>query len=73
MYVLSKDEGGGEDPFTNETQLMMYSKTWNITASVTIASEGKEMVMPGTIARERGLMVVPFRLWFGYRLIFLRC
>jgi len=38
VYVLNKDEGGGEEPFTNELQLMMYSKTWNITTSITIAS-----------------------------------
>ena len=45
--MLSKDEGGGEEPFTDDLQLMMYSKTWNITCNVKIASEGKEMVMPG--------------------------
>ena len=48
--MLSKDEGGGEEPFTDELQLMMYSKTWNVTTSIKIASEGKEMVMPGMSA-----------------------
>jgi len=47
IYVLSKDEGGGEDPFTNDLQLMMYCKTWNVGVNVKITSEGKEMVMPG--------------------------
>jgi len=51
VYVLGKDEGGGEDPFTNDLQLMMYSKTWNVTAALKIASEGKEMVMPGEDAK----------------------
>jgi len=67
VYVLSKDEGGGEDPFTNETQLMMYSKTWNITASVTIASEGKEMVMPGEDAKLELMLIKKMVLPLGSR------
>jgi len=57
VYVLSKDEGGGEEPFTDELQLMMYSKTWNVTTSIKIASEGKEMVMPGEDAKLELMMI----------------
>jgi len=51
VYVLGKDEGGGEEPFTDDLQLMMYSKTWNVITNVKITSEGKEMVMPGEDAK----------------------
>jgi len=51
VYVLSKEEGGSEEPFTQDMQLMMYCKTWNMTTNVKIVSEGKEMVMPGEDAK----------------------
>jgi len=67
VYVLNKDEGGGEEPFTNELQLMMYSKTWNITTSITIASEGKEMVMPGEDAKLELMLIKKMVLPLGSR------
>ena len=63
---MNKDEGGGEEPFTNELQLMMYSKTWNITTSITIASEGKEMVMPGKASDVRTNVIMLGNWWKRY-------
>jgi len=67
VYVLSKDEGGGEEPFTDDLQLMMYSKTWNITCNVKIASEGKEMVMPGEDAKLELMLIKKMVLPSGSR------
>jgi len=67
VYVLSKDEGGGEEPFTEDLQLMMYSKTWNITCNVKIASEGKEMVMPGEDAKLELMLIKKMVLPSGSR------
>ncbi|GAB6030073.1 hypothetical protein CHUAL_005753 [Chamberlinius hualienensis] len=49
VYVLRKDEGGREKPFTNNFQPVMYSETWDAPAGITIPD--KEMVMPGEDAK----------------------
>jgi len=51
VYVLTKDEGGSSEPFINDVQVVMYSRTFNVTTHVRIASEDKEMVMPGEDAQ----------------------
>lgn len=45
VYILNKDEGGREKPFTTFFQLQMFSKTWDCPAQVLLTN--KEMVMPG--------------------------
>uniref|UniRef100_T1J6F1 Elongation factor Tu, mitochondrial n=1 Tax=Strigamia maritima TaxID=126957 RepID=T1J6F1_STRMM len=49
VYVLTKDEGGNGKPFTTNHALMMFSKTWDVSASVLIVD--KDMVMPGEDSR----------------------
>lgn len=49
IYVLRKDEGGREKPFTSNYQPVMYSETWDVAASISVPD--KEMVMPGDDAR----------------------
>lgn len=46
VYILKKDEGGRERPFTNFAQLQLFSKTWDCAAQVLVP--GGNMVMPGT-------------------------
>jgi len=46
IYVMSKDEGGAAVPITNERQLIVFSKTWDVPAMVELA-DGKELIMPG--------------------------
>jgi len=46
VYVLSKDEGGRHTPFFNNYRPQFYSRTTDVTGSVTLP-EGVEMVMPG--------------------------
>ncbi|PSN52775.1 Elongation factor Tu [Blattella germanica] len=45
VYILSKEEGGRQKPFTSYIQLQMFSRTWDVAAQVIIPD--KEMVMPG--------------------------
>lgn len=45
VYILSKEEGGRQKPFTSYMQLSMFSKTWD--CSVRVIVPDKEMVMPG--------------------------
>ncbi|KAI3378227.1 hypothetical protein SNEBB_009124 [Seison nebaliae] len=46
IYVLNKEEGGRDRPFTTNYQPQMFSKTWDIPVKVRMP-EGKKMVMPG--------------------------
>lgn len=45
VYILSKDEGGRNKPFTSFIQFQMFSRTWDCATQVIIP--GKEMAMPG--------------------------
>ncbi|KAJ9593816.1 hypothetical protein L9F63_027541, partial [Diploptera punctata] len=45
VYILSKEEGGRQKPFTSYIQLQMFSRTWDVATQVIIPD--KEMVMPG--------------------------
>jgi len=45
IYMLSKEEGGRQKPFTSYFQAQMFSKTWDTAAQILL--QDKEMVMPG--------------------------
>lgn len=45
VYILSKDEGGRNKPFTSFIQFQMFSRTWDCSTQIIIP--GKEMAMPG--------------------------
>ncbi|CAH1801389.1 unnamed protein product, partial [Owenia fusiformis] len=49
VYFLSKEEGGRPKPMMPNFQAVMYYKTWNVPASVSIPD--KDMVMPGEDAK----------------------
>ena len=42
---MTKEEGGRTEPFLNEGQMVVYSKTWDCATYVEI--HGKDMAMPG--------------------------
>ncbi len=46
VYVLTKDEGGRQNPFFSGYRPQFYFRTTDVTGSVTLP-EGTEMVMPG--------------------------
>lgn len=46
VYILKKEEGGRERPFTTFKQLQLFSKTWDCAAQVHVP--GDSMVMPGS-------------------------
>lgn len=46
VYILKKDEGGREKPFTSFIQLHLFSKTWDCSAQVLVPNNN--MVMPGS-------------------------
>ncbi len=46
MYLLTKEEGGRPKPLTEHFQAIVYMKTANMAARVSLAA-GKEMAMPG--------------------------
>ena len=46
VYLLSKEEGGRQKPYTNAYQAQLFCKTWDAPAQMTLPSD-KDMVMPG--------------------------
>ena len=46
VYLLSKEEGGREKPYTNAYQAQLFCKTWDAPAQMTLPSD-KDMIMPG--------------------------
>lgn len=46
IYLMTKDEGGDDQPITNGRQLLCYSQTWDCPAFIWLEA-GKEMAMPG--------------------------
>merc|ERR1719150_127114 len=46
IYLMTKDEGGDDQPITNGRQLLCYSQTWDCAAFIGLEG-GKEMAMPG--------------------------
>jgi len=65
VYILSKEEGGRQRPFTSLCQMQMFSKTWDCAAQVTIP--GKDMVMPGEDAKLLMKLYKPMVLEKGQR------
>ncbi|CAG0892754.1 unnamed protein product [Darwinula stevensoni] len=65
VYILSKEEGGRTRPFTSMVQLMMFSRTWDCPAYVTIPD--KDMIMPGEDAKIVLRMIRPMVLEQGSR------
>ncbi|XP_077300035.1 elongation factor Tu-like [Arctopsyche grandis] len=70
VYILNKDEGGREKPFTTFFQLQMFSKTWDCPAQVLLTN--KEMVMPGEDATITLKLFKPMVMEQGQRFT-LRC
>lgn len=66
VYILSKEEGGRQKPFTSFIQLQMFSKTWDCAAQVNL-SDNKEMVMPGEDTRLVLRMLKPMVVEQGQR------
>ncbi|KAI0983116.1 hypothetical protein GJ496_005330 [Pomphorhynchus laevis] len=46
IYSLSKDEGGSDQPITQEGAILLYSLTWSVPAKIKVG-DGKELIMPG--------------------------
>lgn len=51
VYILKKEEGGREKPFTNFVQMQLFSKTWDCAAQIILPSGNESMVMPGSDAK----------------------
>lgn len=65
VYILSKEEGGRQKPFTSFIQLQMFSMTWDCATQVQIPD--KEMVMPGEDATLRLRLLKPMVCETGQR------
>uniref|UniRef100_A0A1L8DRI0 Elongation factor Tu n=1 Tax=Nyssomyia neivai TaxID=330878 RepID=A0A1L8DRI0_9DIPT len=65
VYILNKEEGGRQKPFTNFIQLQMFSRTWDCAAQVIIP--GKDMVMPGEDAKLVMRLIRPMVMEQGQR------
>ncbi|CAL8148740.1 unnamed protein product [Orchesella dallaii] len=65
VYILSKEEGGRQRPFTSLCQMQMFSKTWDCATQITIP--GKDMVMPGEDAKLLMKLYKPMVLEKGQR------
>lgn len=49
VYLLSKEEGGRQKPFTATMEPMIFSKTWDCSTKLTVTD--KDMIMPGEDAK----------------------
>ncbi|XP_063226185.1 elongation factor Tu, mitochondrial [Bacillus rossius redtenbacheri] len=65
VYILNKEEGGRNKPFTSFIQLQMFSMTWDCATQVIIPE--KEMVMPGEDSKLVLKMLRPMVLEQGQR------
>lgn len=65
VYIMTKEEGGRDRPFTSYVQLQLFSKTWDCTAHVRVP--GDTMVMPGTHAKLVLKLIKPMFLEYGQR------
>lgn len=65
VYVLSKEEGGRQRPFTSFIQLQMFCRTWDCAVQVIVPD--KEMVMPGEDSKLILKMMRPMVLDQGQR------
>ena len=46
LYILSKSEGGSDQPLKKDFRAKIFSKTWDVTSEFNL-QDGKEMGMPG--------------------------
>lgn len=65
VYILSKEEGGRQKPFTSFIQLQMFCRTWDCAVQVVVPD--KDLVMPGEDSRLEIKMMKPMVLEQGQR------
>lgn len=65
VYILSKEEGGRQKPFTSFIQLQMFCRTWDCAVQVVVPD--KDLVMPGEDSRLEIKMLKPMVLEQGQR------
>ena len=66
VYVLTKEEGGRHTPFFNNYRPQFYSRTTDVTGTVTL-QEGTEMVMPGDNVTISVQLITPVAMEEGMR------
>ena len=66
VYVLSKDEGGSNNPFFNGYRPQFYFRTTDITGAAKLP-EGVEMVMPGDNVKMEVTLINPVAMDEGLR------
>jgi len=67
FYIMTKDEGGSDLPVMTGKQMIVYSATWDCSATFDV-SEGKNMVMPGEDCRAILRMVKPMVISEGQQI-----
>jgi len=65
VYILKKEEGGRDRPFTSFVQMQLFSKTWDCAAQVLVP--GGNMIMPGADAKLLLKLIKPMVLEQGQR------
>ena len=50
LYMMTKEEGGGDQPLVPGKQIIAYSNTWDVSV-FTELEKGKAMLMPGESGR----------------------
>merc|ERR1712071_480045 len=63
VYLMTPEEGGRKKPCTADMQLMVFSKTWDCAAFVSLV--GKDMAMPGEDASMNLRLMKPMVLEEG--------
>ena len=66
VYVLTKDEGGRQNPFFDGYRPQFYFRTTDVTGSVSLP-EGTEMVMPGDNTEMTVVLGKPIAMDLGLR------
>ncbi|MCL4136206.1 UNVERIFIED_CONTAM: hypothetical protein GTU68_037622 [Idotea baltica] len=65
VYVMTKEEGGGNKPLAPYRMMQVFSKCWFVSSQILIP--GKEMVMPGEDAKFNIRMLKPMVVEKGQR------
>ena len=66
MYVLTRNEGGRQNPFFDGYRPQFYFRTTDVTGSVSLP-EGTEMVMPGDNTEMTVELINPIAMDEGLR------
>jgi elongation factor Tu len=66
VYVLTKEEGGRQNPFFDGYRPQFYFRTTDVTGSIRLG-EGTEMVMPGDNTEMRVELIAPIAMDEGLR------